>query len=89
MIYPLSMAFSLLSFATFVSKAATRSFNAGGKGGVGSFGSALSWPTWELEELIRHDNDDMFGTGTVALEVGDEIWVGSLRGDRIARFSVN
>ena len=45
--------------------------------------------TWELEELIRHDNDDLFGTGTVALEVGDEIWVGSLRGDRIARFSVN
>ena len=45
--------------------------------------------TWQLEEIIRHKNDDMFGTGTVALQVGDEIWVGSLQGDRIARFTLN
>ena len=45
--------------------------------------------TWQLEEIIRHKNDDTFGTGTVALQGGDEIWVGSLQGDRIARFSLN
>ena len=42
--------------------------------------------TWQLEEIIRHENDETFGTGTGAVEVGYEIWVGSLRGNRIARF---
>lgn len=42
--------------------------------------------TLELEEIIRRPNDDTFGMGTVALEVGDEIWVGSVGADRIARF---
>ena len=37
-------------------------------------------------EIVNHLNNDRFGTATVALEVGDEIWVGSLQGDRIARF---
>jgi hypothetical protein len=37
-------------------------------------------------EIVNYPNSDLFGTGTVALEVGDEIWVGSLQGDRIARF---
>ena len=44
--------------------------------------------TFRLTEIIRHDDTPVFGTGTVAIEVGDEIWVGSLRGDRIARFQV-
>lgn len=44
--------------------------------------------TFRLTEIIRHDDTTVFGTGTVAIEVGDEIWVGSLRGDRIARFQV-
>ena len=41
--------------------------------------------TLQLEEIIRRPDDDVFSTGTTALQVGDEIWVGSL-GDRIARF---
>ena len=44
--------------------------------------------TMQLEEIIRRRDDDVFSIGTVALEVGDEIWVGSFRGDRIARFKV-
>lgn len=41
---------------------------------------------WQLEEIIRYDNNDTFSMGTGALVVGDEVWVGSLQGDRIARF---
>ena len=44
--------------------------------------------TLQLEEIIRRPNDEAFSTGTTALQVGDEIWVGSLQGDRIARFRV-
>lgn len=42
--------------------------------------------TMHLEQLISRPDDDVFSVGTVALEVGDEIWVGSFIGDRIARF---
>ena len=42
--------------------------------------------SWQLNEIIRRRDDDTFRTGTVALVVGDEVWVGSLLGDRIARF---
>lgn len=37
-------------------------------------------------EVVNRPYSDVFSTATVALEVGDEIWVGSLQGDRIARF---
>jgi hypothetical protein len=40
--------------------------------------------TLELEEIYRQDALPAFGGGTVALEVGDELWIGSFRGDRIA-----
>lgn len=42
--------------------------------------------TMHLEQLISRPDDDVFSVGTVALEVGDEIWMGSFIGDRIARF---
>jgi sugar lactone lactonase YvrE len=42
--------------------------------------------TLQVQEIIRHPNSDVFGAGTVAVEVGRELWVGSFRGDRIARF---
>jgi hypothetical protein len=42
--------------------------------------------TLKVQEIIRHPNTPEFGAGTVAVEVGKEIWVGSFRGDRIARF---
>jgi hypothetical protein len=44
--------------------------------------------TLKVTELVRHPNGPEFGAGTVALQVGKELWVGSFRGDRIARFPV-
>jgi sugar lactone lactonase YvrE len=44
--------------------------------------------TLKVTEVIRQPNSPEFGAGTVALQVGKEIWVGSFRGDRIARFPV-
>ena len=41
-----------------------------------------------VKELIREPYADIFGAGTVAVQVGKELWVGSFRGDRIARFPV-
>jgi len=42
--------------------------------------------TLKVQEIIKHENKPAFGSGTVAVEVGKELWVGSFRGDRIARF---
>jgi hypothetical protein len=42
--------------------------------------------TLKSEELVRYPNNESFGTGTVAIQVGPELWVGSVRGDRIAIF---
>lgn len=41
--------------------------------------------TLETQEIIRYGSDQ-FGTGTVAVEIKDEIWVGSSRGNKIACF---
>jgi hypothetical protein len=44
--------------------------------------------TMEIAEtLILHDGRDGFGAGTVAIEVGKELWVGSSRSSTIACFS--
>ncbi len=40
--------------------------------------------TLKVEQLYAQDDMPDFGGGTVALEVGDKLWVGSYRGDRIA-----
>ena len=40
--------------------------------------------TLETETIFRQDAMPGFQGGTVALEVGDDIWVGSYTGDRIA-----
>jgi sugar lactone lactonase YvrE len=42
--------------------------------------------TMKSQELVRYPYSDVFGLGTVAIQVGREIWVGSVRGDRIAVF---
>jgi hypothetical protein len=42
--------------------------------------------TLKVQEIIRHPNSAEFGAGTVALQIGREIWVGSFRGDRVAIF---
>lgn len=36
--------------------------------------------------VIEHPNTDAYGFGTVAIQVGREIWVGSYRADRVAVF---
>ena len=39
------------------------------------------------QEIIRYPSNEFLILGTVAIEVGDEIWVGGIAGsDRIARF---
>ena len=42
--------------------------------------------TLKFEELIRHPSIDGFGVSTVAIQVAKELWLGSVRGDRIAIF---
>jgi len=42
--------------------------------------------TLAVREILRHPNTPAFGAGTVAVEVGSELWVGSFRGDRLAIF---
>ena len=40
------------------------------------------------EEIVRYPSNDLVILGTVALQVGNEIWVGAVGGgDRIARFA--
>jgi len=42
--------------------------------------------TLKVQELIRHPSIDGFGVTTVAIQVANELWFGSVRGDRIAIF---
>ena len=42
--------------------------------------------TLKFQELIREPFNEAFGFSTVAIQVGKEIWVGSVRGDKVARF---
>jgi DNA-binding beta-propeller fold protein YncE len=40
--------------------------------------------TMKVTKLLQRRDDASFRGGTVALEVGDRLWVGSYAGDRIA-----
>jgi len=43
-----------------------------------------------VEELVDYPSNDLLPFGTVAIQVGDEIWVGGIAGgDRIARFPLD
>src|SRR5215510_10336946 len=42
--------------------------------------------TLRFTQLVNYPNSDVFASGTVAIQVGSELWVGSVRGDRIAIF---
>ena len=42
--------------------------------------------TLKVQELVRYPFNEAFNFSTVAIQVGKEIWVGSVRGDRVARF---
>jgi hypothetical protein len=63
---------------------------AAGQGGVAPMQTSnvvkINPTTLKVQEIIRHPNSAEFGAGTVAVQVGKEIWVGSFRGDRIAIF---
>ena len=63
---------------------------AAGQGGTANAGtsnvSKVNPSTLKVQEIIRYPYNDVFTVGTVAIQVGKEIWVGSVRGDRIARF---
>ena len=40
----------------------------------------------KVTEIRTEPNTPGFGSGTVTLQIGKELWVGSYRGDRIAIF---
>ena len=40
--------------------------------------------TLAITKLIHRPDDGSFRSGTVAVEVGDRLWIGSFTGDRIA-----
>lgn len=42
--------------------------------------------TLKVTEILTQPNSPEFGAGTVTVQVGTELWVGSYRGDRIAIF---
>jgi sugar lactone lactonase YvrE len=44
--------------------------------------------TLMITPVLKRPNVDAFGGGTVAVEIGKDLWVGSFRGDRIAVFPV-
>lgn len=44
--------------------------------------------TLKVREMVRLPAKDVFFAGTSALQVGKEIWIGTIRGDRIARYPI-
>ena len=44
--------------------------------------------TLAVENVVDEPANELFFTATAALQVDDEIWVGSVRGDRIARYPI-
>ena len=44
--------------------------------------------TWKAQEVIRYPANDRFFSSTAALQVGNEIWIGTITGDRIARYPI-
>jgi hypothetical protein len=63
---------------------------AAGQGGVAPMQTSnivkINPNTLKVQEIIRHPNSPEFGAGTVAVQIGKDLWVGSFRGDRIAIF---
>jgi hypothetical protein len=48
--------------------------------------SKINPNTLSVREVVRYPYNDVFSLSTGAIQVGKEIWVGSVRGDKIARF---
>lgn len=57
--------------------------------GVGSHVARVDLDTMAAERVVDYPSNDLLILGTVAIQVGDEIWMGGVaEGDRIARFPV-
>jgi hypothetical protein len=64
---------------------ATGQLPAAQQGQRGSSRSARVDPkTLKAEDVLNRPDDDAFATATVAVQIGQELWVGSVRGDRVA-----
>jgi hypothetical protein len=63
---------------------------AAGQGGTApsqtSHVARVNTKTMTSQELVRYPFSDVFSMGTVAIQIGREIWVGTYRGNRIAVF---
>jgi len=59
---------------------------ASGQGATTSNVVKINPNTLKVQEIIKQANTPEFGSGTVAVQIGKEIWVGSFRGERIAIF---
>jgi hypothetical protein len=63
---------------------------AAGQGGVAPAQTSnvvkINPATLKVQELVRHPGIEGFGVTTVAIQVAKELWLGSVRGDRIAIF---
>jgi hypothetical protein len=61
-----------------------------GQGGMGQMQTTnivkIDPKTLKVTEVLTQPNSPEFGSGTVTVQVGKELWVGSFRGDRIAIF---
>ena len=42
--------------------------------------------TMKYQEIVNYPTSETVSFATVAVQVGDELWVGSSRGDRVARY---
>ena len=45
--------------------------------------------TLKVQEVVNYPSTDAFFGATAALQVGKEIWIGSVRGDRVARYPLD
>jgi sugar lactone lactonase YvrE len=59
---------------------------AAGQGAKMSVVVKIDPATLAVRQVLQHPDSQAFGAGTVAVEVGKELWVGSFRGDRLAIF---
>lgn len=61
---------------------------AAGQGGAPGMGASIIVKidpnTLAVREIARHPNSPAFSNGTVAVEIGKQLWVGTFRGDRLA-----
>jgi sugar lactone lactonase YvrE len=65
------------------------SIYATGQGGMGTMQTSnvvkINPSTLKTQDILNRVNTAEFGSGTVTVEVGKELWIGSFRGDRILR----